>query len=104
MQYTPTPRDLVSHLCTRVFHAVEPLYRHLNESEREALMEDFLIINYLLLDVHEKIEHLADVEVILINPNCADCTHGLVALGFCSPHSFCLKNWSKLPAGWEKAT
>lgn len=29
----------------------------------EALMEDFLVINYLLMDVHAKIEHMADVDL-----------------------------------------
>jgi len=44
----------------RIYEAIAPIYHALNETERETLIEDFLKINYLLVDVHEQIEKLND--------------------------------------------
>ena len=50
-------------LCARVYDALLPVSGNLNESERHALVDDFLTINYLLVDVHEHIERLTVLKV-----------------------------------------
>jgi len=47
---------------SRVYNTLQPISGNLNEAEREALMEDFLRINYQLLDIHEHIEKLTELK------------------------------------------
>lgn len=43
---------------SRIYDAIVPVYQNLNETEREALVADFLTINYRLIHIHEQIEIL----------------------------------------------
>ena len=48
-----------------MYNTLQPISGNLNEAEREALMEDFLRINYQLLDIHEHIEKVTALKAKL---------------------------------------
>lgn len=50
--------ELASVPTGRIFDAVEPLWRSRNEDEREALLDDLIVVNRELRDVHTEIESL----------------------------------------------
>jgi len=54
--------EIVTFTSTAIYTTLAPLYRHLSTKERSRIISDFLTINCMLSDIHNKIQFLEEEE------------------------------------------